>query len=1086
MPVERALERRVVTVLFADVAGFTALGDSLDPEDLRAVQDAYFAAARETIDRYGGVVEKFIGDAVVALFGVPRTRDDDAERAVRAALALVGAVEQLGARIGLEPEALRVRVGVNTGEVLHGEESPDRGAATGDAVNVASRLQSAADPGSVLVGGETALAVEAAIELDAPVELELKGKAEPVRARRAAGVRPESSREQAMGNLRAPLLGRTGELGTLAAATARVVVVAPPGAGKTRLVDEFARTLETTQVCRARLRAEMRSPQPAVAQLVLSALPASVRGRSDAATALIRDRLVESGRSPARADVVVEELAAVAWPETGGSVERDRDREALFGAWIEGLDALAAERPALWLVEDVHWAGGDLLAFLDRAGCGSRRVLTTARPSLLEREPEWCEGAEILMLPPLPATGIIELVRALVGDVLPDVLVDRVAERADGNPLFVEELLRSWISSGVLVADGGAWRLAVEQEVVPLPTTVQAIYAAQIDDLPGSARAVTRNASVAGRRFPAAGLQALGVAHHEAGVDVLVRRALVSGPLPDPLGDSFAFRHALLRDAAYAGLARRERAQLHVSFARWIETAAGAHLAELAESVAGHYAAALEHAPALAAEVVEGLGREDAAMVAAGWYERAAEVAVGGAAHEAACEHLRRSIELSPETFVLDRSRRWRLLAEASTHLDEAEQAARTALELARSAFPDDRSAAREAYADAAAALGRVLHEQLRFHEEIRLAEDVLAEIGGADRATAVLLLLWAFAAEGIDAPVERRLESLDRARDLAARCGDTHLEFRIRARRTLEATDLDESSILECADLARLGAKLGEWSESVRALHSQAALLIDHGSIDDALAVLAGAFELAQAHGLTELLAWNGYWQVEASLVSGAWTEASTAGFDAIAVAEPHAYHRAAVRTWFALVPIAGARRDREVLAHARAWFDAQELSAVNAATMSPFAHLMTSGVEIVLARAGLGEPPEPVAELCLAEMSRSEGLPSWHAAVDEILRLWIERHEHDRVRDALERRAVDRTSDSRPTLLGRGIDGVAAALLDCDPARAGAALDCFRELRTPWWTSKALRVLESFGAETAGAEAASIERGLGIRRAS
>jgi class 3 adenylate cyclase len=197
MPAERALERRVVTALFADLAGFTTLGESLDPEDLRAVQDAYFAAARETVERYGGVLEKYIGDAVVALFGIPRTRDDDAERAVRAGLALVGAIEQLGATVGLEPTALRVRVGVNTGEVLAGEEGPERGAATGDTVNVAARLQAAAVPGTVLIGEETALAVEAAIELDEPQELELKGKSGVARARRATTIRPEPSRERA-------------------------------------------------------------------------------------------------------------------------------------------------------------------------------------------------------------------------------------------------------------------------------------------------------------------------------------------------------------------------------------------------------------------------------------------------------------------------------------------------------------------------------------------------------------------------------------------------------------------------------------------------------------------------------------------------------------------------------------------------------------------------------------------------------------------------------------------------------------------------------------------------------------------------
>src|SRR2546430_3761004 len=323
MPAETALERRVVTALFADLAGFTTLGDSLDPEDLRAVQDAYFAAARETIERYGGVLEKFIGDAIVALFGVPRGRDDDAERADRAGLALVRAIEQLGATVGLEPTALRLRVGVNTGEVLHGEEGPERGAATGDTVNVAARLQTAAEPGSVLVGEETALAVEAAIELDPPQELELKGKARIVRARRALTIRSEPSREQAMGSLPAPLLGRADELDALRSVFGdgplRRLVVAPPGVGKSRLVEEFARSLDGALVCRARLRPELRAPQPAGAQLVLSALPPEARGDSGVGSGFVRGRLAAAGVSPARAEVIAEEVAAVAWPGEAAS-----------------------------------------------------------------------------------------------------------------------------------------------------------------------------------------------------------------------------------------------------------------------------------------------------------------------------------------------------------------------------------------------------------------------------------------------------------------------------------------------------------------------------------------------------------------------------------------------------------------------------------------------------------------------------------------------------------------------------------------------------------------------------------------------
>ncbi len=1081
MPAERALERRVVTALFADLAGFTTLGDSLDPEDLRAVQDAYFAAARETLERYGGLLEKYIGDAVVALFGVPRARDDDAERAVRAGLALVGAVEQLGATVGLEPSALRVRVGVNTGEVLHGEEGPERGAATGDGINVAARLQAAAEPGTVLVGEETALAVEAAIELDPPQELELKGKARVVRARRALSVRPEPSREHAVGSLCAPLLGREEELRTLGGADGRCLVVAPPGVGKTRLVEEYARRLDGTLVSRARLRPETRAPHPAVAQLVLSALPADVR-ELGAAEALVRERLAAAGATDARAEVVLREIAAVAWPGAAGS--SDRDRDALFAAWMEGLAALAGGRPALWIVEDVHWAGPDLLAFLEHAAGGQRRVLATARPSLLEREPAWCAGAEVLHLPPLRTAEIGELVRALVGEALPVDLVDRIAARADGNPLFVEELLRSWISVGVLARDGAGWRMAVAQEVVPLPTTVQSIYAAQIDDLPEPARAVTRHASVAGRRFPAAGLPALDVPEGRAGVDVLVRRALVAGPLPDPLGDSFSFRHALLRDAAYTGLARRDRARLHVSYARWLEAAAGTHVDELAESIGGHYAAALENTPALAAEVTDGLDRRTAAVLAARWLEGAALAAVDLAAHETAGELLRRSLRLTPDELVLDRSRRWRLLAEATVALadmDEAERAARTAFELASPALGGG-DEARRTYAAAAAALGRVLYEQLRFHDMLQMAEEGVAELRPVDdAATGRLHLVRALAKEGVGREVEERLPDVERALALARECGDDRLEFEARLRLTFERVNEGEAGVDECDALARLALERGEWRQSVRAANTTAMLLVGRGCFPEAAEALARGAEVAEAHDLKELLGWNTYTRVESGLVSGAWDEATAAALAAIEAAEQNAHHRVVVRTWSALVPILGARGDRPLLERARDWYAAQGLTAEHAKTISPFAHVMTLGVECVFARAELAAAPAPDPEICLPHVTYAGGMPSWLAAVEELLGLWAEHGEDGLVRGALERRAAARVGEPRALLHGHGIDELIAARLDRDPAAAREALRLFRELGAPWWQAKALRLLEALGDGAAGAEAASIECGLG-----
>ncbi len=493
----RAVERRIVTVLFADLVGFTSLSERLDAEDVSIVQDAYFETVRETIGRHGGVLEKFVGDAAMAVFGAPRAADDDAERAVSAGLALVAAVERLSVEVGLGEGTLRLRVGVNSGEAVYGEATAERGPVTGDTVNVAARLQAAADPGSVVVGDVTALAVGELAELEPLAPLELKGKAEPVRAFRVAGLYPVRSRERALGDLHAPLIGRGAELDRLLAglgsSPSPVLVVAPPGVGKSRLLAELATAAETrgAAVLRAQLRPDVLFPFEAVAQLVRES------GFDGSA-----DQLRQTGLSEARSEVVAEALSAVLSPTATEAAAEDR--EQLFAAWLDGLDALASDAPLLWLVEDVHWASTDFLAFLSRSveRGRDRLVVATGRPSLLELAPDWCETADLLHLPPLPHTDVAALVQALVGPVLPTELVHAVAARSGGNALFVEELLRAWIGTGVLVRDGGSWRLTVVPEEVGLPPTVQVIYAAQLDDLAPPARNAARRASVAGRRFP--------------------------------------------------------------------------------------------------------------------------------------------------------------------------------------------------------------------------------------------------------------------------------------------------------------------------------------------------------------------------------------------------------------------------------------------------------------------------------------------------------------------------------------------------------------------------------------------------------
>jgi len=1059
---ERAVERRIVTVLFADLVGFTALSEALDAEDVASVQAAYFDAVRETIDRYGGRLEKFIGDAAMAVFGVPVTRDDDAERAVRAALALTAAIEQLSARIGLEAGALAVRVGVNSGEVVHTPDAAlEEAMVTGDPVNVAARLQAASSPGQVLVGETTALATAAAVELGEAEALELKGKREPVLARRALAVRPERSRDAAMGSLRAPLLGRDddfafllGELDRSREGARRVLVVAPPGVGKTRLVDEVAAC--TAGVVRARLRPDVLSPFDPVAQLLLSG------GASESA---LEQRLRAAGVSEGRARVVVEEALAVLQP--GADVVAG-DRESRFGAWVDALDALADA----WIVEDLHWAGADLLAFLAFAADapGTRLVLATSRPSLLETAPEWCARAERLDLSTLAPTEAWRLVRALVGDALPDELVVRIAEISDGNPLFIEELLRTWISVGTLVVREEGWALARDAGAVALPQTVQAIYAAQLDDLPPNAREVARRASVAGRRFSVAAFESLQIDRATDGVDLLARRALVTGPVDDnTFGASYAYRHALLRDAGYASLARSERARLHARLAEWLDGAAGDNAALVAEPIARHYARALESMPALARDI-DGLSRDECRRRASDWFERAAETARDLAAHESARELLGRALELTSADAATDRVRRLTTLGEvtASTaDMDESVRLLEEALKLARAAND------RRGIALSAAELSYVLDKQVQFMPAARVADEALAEIGPADDIeTAILLIRRASAVmNGSDAVDEPRADA-ERALALARTHADRRIE--LQALELILSADVDNAdSWLELEELA-LAARA--WSTASEALHSRALRLApDHADL--ARPVARRGLELAEARGLREDVAWLHQAEVEIELIAGEWDAAVAAARRGLDVAIANGYDRAAVRTWSAVLPIAAARHDEDLLDAGHSWLTHRFREPENP---SPYARVMSAARQLEIASRGLREPFVPDVEERLASFELRYSSPSWLAALEIVTDCWLAAGELDGAGRALER-LESSAVDPKLAALGRGTyhllraKWLVATAADFAP-EARLALEAFRESRAPWWIAKSLRLLGEAD------EARELERALGI----
>ena len=1059
--VAAAVERRIVSVLFADLVGFTPLSEELDAEDVATVQNAYFAATRETIQRYGGVLEKFIGDAAMAVFGAPRARDDDAERAVRAGLALIGALEQLEARLGMAPHTLQLRVGVNTGEVVHATDGPDAGRVTGDTVNTSARLQTAARPGTVLIGELTALTVAETIDVQPIGTLELKGKREPMRAWEANGARSQPSREKALGALSAPMLGRDDELRRLQAAAQnvgvdrradRIVIIAPPGVGKSRLLAELAVSTDAS-VLRARVRPQATAPYETVAQLLAAADPAT-----------LAETLANAGIAEARASVIRQEVDRLLEPsaaEAGSTGDLAAEREVRFDAWTGALDALATG-VSVWLIEDVHWAGGDLLAFLDAAGrAGTRHgrlVVATARPSLLDTAPAWCDGSRI-ELEPLPPTDAAALVHALLGSALPDGLVAAVVERSDGTPLFIEELLRTWASVGTLVHDGGAWQLAMQPESVVLPQTVQAIYAAQLDDLPPDARMVARRGAVAGRRVPLAALTSLELDDRRSGMDVLHRRAFVAGPLDDPItGDAYAYRHALLRDAGYASLARAERGRLHVAMARWLIETAAERVDVVAEGVAEHYASALDNLSALAGGDLP--DRATLMHEAAGWYERAATAALGLAAHEAAHRLFARSIELTDPAMPLDLARRRLRLGEilaASADL----AAGIGEMEAALEGFGGDA----QGIADAAAALARAYMQQVRFPEAEALCADALARLAGEPPARLARLHAmhaWSIGAQGRSDGVHDEAEGAWAA---AQHSGDSALELDVLEYVNAARDEIGEASEEHWALLTEKALAVGRWHQVAVASRVQAVMQAD---VDPraALARLTAAGEVASAHGLTEQASWIGYSRCEGLWVVGDWDEALDIGRGVIELAERYAYSRLAFRTWVVLLPMAAARGDAALAAHWERWL--ATAFGDFPSTPSPYGRLLNGAIDVWVAQATgrpVEAPPDDLVDTLVA-MSN----PHFIGAVETVVRAWLDAGRLDLAVEAAARSA-EIAAEPDATRLMRA----SAALLDAwvrgSASSARVALGLSREHGAPWWELRALVALGDPSADSVAA---------------
>jgi class 3 adenylate cyclase/tetratricopeptide (TPR) repeat protein len=566
--------RKVVTVLFADVVGSTAAGERHDPEVYRRVLHAYFERLLMITERHGGTVEKFIGDAVMAVFGLPRVHEDDALRAVRAAVEMRATTAQLAAEQRQGGVALAWRFGLNTGEVLVGGDA-GRTLATGDAVNLAARLEQAAAPGEILVGATTHALVRDAVDAEPIRDLVLKGKAAPVTAYRVRDVHRHADGRTRRYDL--PFVGRDDERALLDWVLRRVTrtptpqlvtVLGDAGIGKSRLV---ATALEDREllVLRGRCRAyDEGVPWWPLAEALADA--AGIVVGMDAPDVVHR-KLADLPAAPPSPDLVATVSTAV------GLTESDLDRDPVT-ALRHYLGDVAGERGLVLVLDDLHNAHDELLDLLEGLASRARElpvaVIAVARAALLERRGSWGGGvvnATTLLLEPLAAPEIATLVGHRLPGAVPAAVVAELVTAAGGNPLFLEELVAMLLEDGTLQQDDeGTWcRGSVAGLTVP--PTIQALLAARVDAVDRADRAVLARAAVIGLRVPLDALRSLTPEQDRHELEVRLD-ALVARDLLRPSRETVSFRHQFVRDAVYQALPRRVRADLHERHARWLIT----------------------------------------------------------------------------------------------------------------------------------------------------------------------------------------------------------------------------------------------------------------------------------------------------------------------------------------------------------------------------------------------------------------------------------------------------------------------------------------------------------------------------------
>jgi class 3 adenylate cyclase/tetratricopeptide (TPR) repeat protein len=592
--------RKTVTVVFCDVVGSTPLGERLEPESVRRVMTLFFEQMRDVLERHGGTVSKYIGDAVMAVFGIPVLHEDDALRAVRAAAEMRAALEPLNGELERDWDVeLRVRIGINTGHVVVGDADHDM-LVVGDAVNIAARLEQAAAPGEILLGAETYALVRTSVTVDAGSALSLKGKTAPVMGFRLVEVESERGRTE---RLRPVFVGRERELQVFRDAFDRslrervcetLTVLGAAGVGKSRLADEFAASLHSAaRVVRGRCLpyGDGITFWP-VGEIVKDACGIKADDPRDVA----RAKIVRSLGDADDAGLVADTVAAVC-----GFAQTKVTMQETFWAVRRLLEIAARDLPLVVVLDDIQWGETSFLDMVEylagRSRDASILLLCLARPELLEMRPGWIAAASghgALTLSTLTPRVSERLVVDLLGGAPLDPRDSgRIVNAAGGNPLFIEEMLWMLEDHGVITRQGDRWRIVGDLSTVTVPATIQALLGARIDRLAPMERAVLGTAAVIGKEFWWGAVSALSPEtlrpHVGSHLQALVRKGLILPERSTLVGeDAFRFHHGLIQDATYEGLPKERRAELHERFADWIERRAGDRQVEYEEVIGYH------------------------------------------------------------------------------------------------------------------------------------------------------------------------------------------------------------------------------------------------------------------------------------------------------------------------------------------------------------------------------------------------------------------------------------------------------------------------------------------------------------------